>query len=98
MHPGDPKRLEVLLAGKAEEIGMAVRIAAEQYDRVFELLDPNVVLDKDVEDMQYTFDLLRAYVTAPANERRNQLESFADNYQRSFSDVEAVLRRLGLHL
>ncbi|MBI2044772.1 hypothetical protein HYT23_01810 [Candidatus Pacearchaeota archaeon] len=111
--PLGPAKIIELFGDKEGEIKEAVQRASDAHNKLDKLLgisefnakypslnpgnDPLEVGQRGA-NLQYVFDMFRVYITSNQSERSDKMRSFADDYQKPFSEVERVLSYLGLRI
>lgn len=107
---GPAKDITALLEENKEEINNAIKLAATGYDKFISLLDIDRVneeynrnvpgAEKKSEKLQYVIDMIETYITSGPDQskRREEMQVFADNFQRPFSEVKEVLDYLDLDI
>ena len=107
IYTGSSDDLKRLIDGKKDEIAQAVRTAREGMDKIIAFCYPASTTDmrelpndpikrNEILGRDYLFDLLEAYIEGGGSERR--MEQFAENYQRRYPEVKALLDFLGLEV
>ncbi len=108
LYTGATEDLKQLVSEKREELSSATKKAKKELEvilkfcypkeeSIFHNIPSESAFSQNALAKDYLFELLTAYIEGYPD-REQRMQSFAENYQRSYEEVKEVLDYLGLEI